>query len=67
MNSNRLNKNFRCLNNIDDRFEVPVLNLDYEYDHPDLVGAQLRNFQNREISKIKEGLKLKLDEKGARV
>ncbi len=43
----------RYLNNIDDKFEVPILDLDYEYDHPDLTGAQLLNFQNKEISKIK--------------
>lgn len=53
VNSNPSKKGCRPLNNHEDKFEVPVLNLDYEYDHPDLTGARITNFENREISSIK--------------
>jgi hypothetical protein len=48
-----------------DKFEVPILNLDYSRTLQELVGAEIKEFPGMKIQEILEGVKLKLDESGA--
>jgi len=52
-----------------DKFEMPVLDLSYDRSLDELIGATITNgvLSGNTIAEIKEGLKLKIDEKGAKV